>query len=178
MLRSLCLCLPMLLLFACGEAGEIIVIPDNTAPPDVGVAEVVKENYLNKLYISLLGRKATEAEFSAGMNLLNRNNTAAAERQELIGQILADPGYAQRTYDQARVEILNNLDTAEVSQQIGIYYQLLADPQYADFQELILAEIGRMEAVQNIPVDLLNGQLDRRGMHFRCVESQRLLRRC
>jgi hypothetical protein len=168
------ICLFFLLSFsllACRDTGEIIVVPDNTAPPDYGVAEVIKENYLNRLYISLLGRKATEVEFSAGMTLLDQSQTSPEDRRSLIAEIIAQPEFAQRMYDVARVEILNNLDTADVSERILLYEAALQDPLYADFISLLQTEIARMKQLRSIPTDLMAGTIDRQEMHRRCVDN-------
>ena len=53
------------MLISCDKTEEVY-IEGNVAPPDETIENVIIENYLNKLYISLLGRKATDEEFSAG----------------------------------------------------------------------------------------------------------------
>ncbi|MEL6675771.1 MAG: hypothetical protein AAFR61_26425, partial [Bacteroidota bacterium] len=165
------LCISLACFSACKPEVDIIPVPDNTAPPDRSVPEVVKANYVNKCYITLLGRKATEAEFSAGMSLLSRDNALLSDRQAFLDGLLSKPDYSQRQYDIARIEILNNLDTAEITFQIAIYAQLAQLPEYQPFLDIIYAEIAKMQALKNIPADLEAGTLNRIDMHRRFVNN-------
>ena len=56
-------------LIACIKTEEFLV-EGNVAPPDETIENVTFENYVNKLYISLLERKFTDIEFSNGLNNL------------------------------------------------------------------------------------------------------------
>lgn len=169
--RPLLLLLTCFLLACSQPEGELIIVPDNTAPPDLSVPEVIKENYVNKLFISLLGRKPSDLELNGALAILDRDNAAEADRKVLVSDILNQPEYAQRSFDIARVEILNNLDTAEISQNIFIFNQLKNDPQYADFIDIIDFEIGRLQALRSIPDALQAGSISRIDMHRRCVDN-------
>src|SRR5207253_10739507 len=76
-----------------------IVIGDNTAPPDGTIPNVVKENYVNKAYISILGRKPTSTELTAEESVLNQHNLSTADRDQMLDDIIAKPGYNQRLYE-------------------------------------------------------------------------------
>lgn len=160
-----------LVLFACQPEQKIILVPDNTAPPDYSVPQALKENYVNKLYITLLGRKPTAAEFQAGLGILEADNVSEESRENLMGVILSSPNFYQRMYDIARVEILNNLDTVEITFQIAVFKDLLKEPVYAPFYDYIQFEINRLQSLKNVPVQLLNGQIGRVEMHRRFVNN-------
>src|SRR3954468_8583445 len=85
-----------------------IVIGNNTAPPDGTIPNVVKENYVNKSYISVLGRKPTSSELSAGIAILNQHNLSVADRNQLLDAIFLKPGYNQRLYDMSVATLINN----------------------------------------------------------------------
>ena len=57
------------LVFSCSKDSTEL-IPNNVAPPDYTVDRVIKENYINKLYISMLGREPSTNEFNSARNLL------------------------------------------------------------------------------------------------------------
>ena len=102
-----------LLLSNCTKTEEVLV-PGNLAPPDNTIENVIKENYVNKLYINLLGRKATDTEYTAGLALLNKNNLATADRRTLINSVFSQAGYWKRTDQLAREELLNSADSMDI----------------------------------------------------------------
>ncbi|MEO0583548.1 MAG: hypothetical protein AAF135_15090 [Bacteroidota bacterium] len=150
---------------------EIIVIEDNTAPPDLNVPLVIKQNYINKLYISLLGRKPTFVENEAALATLDGDNASISTRKNLIAQVQSEIAYYERQYEIARVEILNNLDTADITTQISIYQSLKQDPRYADFIELIEYEQQRLIRLKQVPNALPSKLINRIEMHRRCADN-------
>ncbi|MEO0469408.1 MAG: hypothetical protein AAF206_07305 [Bacteroidota bacterium] len=159
------------LALSCQDPGEIITVPDNTAPPDVTVSEVIKENYVNKLYISLLGRKPESSELVQGMATLAQDNASTANRAELMDDIFTNPGFGERMYDVARTEMLNNLDTAQISLQIYFLTVLLDSPAYEPFYDLIIQETTKLQELKDTPYDLIDGTIGRIEMHKRCVNN-------
>ncbi|MEL7530994.1 MAG: hypothetical protein AAFN10_06790 [Bacteroidota bacterium] len=158
-------------LIACTPEGELVIVPDNTAPPDLSVPEVLQENYVNKLYITLLGRKPTDIELFAAKTKLAQGAVSEAARQEVIEQIVSQEEYLQRTYELAKAEILLNLDTFEITQNIYFYTALLDSPAYEPFYGLIEFEISRMQDLKDVPSALLNASLTRIEMQRRMVNN-------
>ncbi|MEM6263507.1 MAG: hypothetical protein AAGI38_13425, partial [Bacteroidota bacterium] len=148
---------------------ELITIQDNNAPPDQVVSAVTKENYINKSYISLLGRKPSSAEMQGGLFRLDQDNASKESRKAFLDDLLQEDEFLRRMHEVARAELLRNVDTAEISLQIYIYTTLLDSPRYQAFRELILVEIDKLQQLQDIPNDLLAGNIDREEMHRRCV---------
>ncbi len=143
----------------------------NTAPPDGTIPNVIKENYVNKAYISVLGRKPTAAELSSGMAILNQHNLSVADRNELLDDIFLLPGYNQRLYDIAVANLLNNLDTAQISQMIYVFGLLLTDPMYTAQWPLIQIEKTELELLKASVADLNAGTLDEIGLQRRCINN-------
>lgn len=156
-----------LFIIACQPETEIIRIPDNDVVPDETVPLIIQENYINKLYIGLLGRKPDEAEVQQILTTLNRNNAARDDRKQVIETIVESDGFNQRMYDIARAEMLNNLDTADITFQIFIFNELIKDPQYQQFLPLLYAEINKLTRLKKLPQQLLAGQVGRIEMHSR-----------
>jgi hypothetical protein len=162
------LSLSLILLFflsACQTETEIVRVSGNQAAPDLTVPQVVKENYINKLYIGLLGRKPSPTEQQQALSLLNRSEASPADREALLDQILAQDAFALRMYEVAKAEMLNNIDSSEIQFQIFIFRELLKDPQYEAFYPLIQTEIDKLLALRNLPQRLRAGQQSRAEMH-------------
>ncbi len=155
---------------SCKKDKEII-IDGNTAPPDGTISNVVKENYVNKSYISVLGRKPSASELSAGISILNQNNLSVANRNQVLDDIFAKPGFNQRLYNLSISYLLNNLDTALITQYIAVFQGLLLDPQYAPQYAQIQAEKTKLELLKASVNDLNNGTLSIIGLHKRCINN-------
>ncbi|MDP5171599.1 MAG: hypothetical protein NWR72_15240 [Bacteroidia bacterium] len=169
MIRFLLLFSATMLIYSCNPGGEIILVPDNESPPDLTISEVVKENYVNRVYISLLGRKPESGELSASLSLLNQDNVSVGNRTAMVEAVLADPAYKDRQYNLARIELLNNIDTTDIATFLLIFDLALQDPQYADFIHLIQAEIDRLEALSAAAPRYLAGTISRAELHRRMV---------
>jgi hypothetical protein len=161
----------LFLISACTDGSELILVPDNNSPPDDSVPEVVMETWVNKVYISLLGRKATDVEFSGAMDMLKQENASVAKRKAVLEVVIVKPEFKSRMFDVARTEMLNNLDMADIPNQIALLQILLNDPNYAPFISLIQYEIDRLNALLDIPAGLASGAIDRKEMHRRCADN-------
>ncbi|MEO0898975.1 MAG: hypothetical protein AAFY71_21365 [Bacteroidota bacterium] len=174
MSRPIFIAVLLFTLFGCSQDPvdpNIILVPDNTAPPDLTVPRVIQENYINKLYITLLGRKVTETELDAALVILDQDFTSIENRKELIQKIQSEENYYYKQYDFMRINILSNLDTADISTQIRIYVDLLNDPQYADFYDLIELEINKLVTLRDAPQEYAAKTIGRIALHKACVNN-------
>lgn len=148
-----------------------IIVPDNTAPPDGTVSQLVIETYINKCYISLLGRKPTAQEETAAKATL-LDDLSVANRKAVLAPVLASTEYREKTFDTETIRLLTlPYDPAEVQLWIDIYTDLLDDPLYAGFQNLLLAEIERMETLQALPQQVAEGSVTRAQMHRTLIDN-------
>lgn len=161
----------LMVAFAACKKTEEVIVPDNTAPPDTTVSDIVVQNYVNKAYISVLGRKPTDAEKEEGITILEENNLAMVDREEFIDLVLNGEEYNEQLIKVASNDILNSFDTAAVSQQIAIFQILLQDPQYASVVDILQYEIDRLVELNASLHDLNNGTLTVSGMHKRLVNN-------
>lgn len=147
------------------------IIPGNTAPPDQTIENVTINNYVNRVYVSVLGREASDIEKSAGYNLLRQNNLSSASRQQFLDQVFSSSNYLPHLYDFARIELLNSLDTAEITFFLMVFNLYLTDTTYQQIWSALVYEIERLDSLQRIPSDLQNGLLNIEYLHKRCVNN-------
>lgn len=69
-LRLLIFSIVLFTLGSCQNDNDTILVEGNIAPPDPTIERVLVEGYVNKLYISLLGREPSTIEFNQALNLL------------------------------------------------------------------------------------------------------------
>ena len=156
---------------ACKKDSDLVVIPGNQAPPDYTISSIVKENYINKVYISVLGRKPDSNELSSGLMLINQHNLSDQDREDFLYQVFAKPSYNQRLYEIASIKLLTSFDTSAITQMIGVFQFLLTDSSYAPIFGAINIELARLQLLKTIPADLNNGTLTIIGMHRRLIDN-------
>ena len=128
---------------ACKKDKEIVV-PNNTAPYYDGVPKVVLQNYINRLFIDLVGREALDAEMEAEENYLRSNDLSITSRAFLINKLQTDTAfiagdssykqaYYNRFYELCKARVLEAASNEYIYEQMGEY-------QYAAFQDSIAGD--------------------------------------
>lgn len=123
----------LLLLFSGGCKKEPIVIPDNNAPYYGDVPSVLVKNYINRLYIDLIGREPLDKEMEADLLFLRDEGLAHDARAQLVQRLQKDTtfiegdssynhAYYHRLYDLSKVRFVEGVSNAEIWQQWGIYH--------------------------------------------------------
>jgi len=110
---------------------KIELVPDNTAPYYDKVPRVKIENYVNRLFIDIIGREPFDAEMKAETDLLIDNNLAISTRETLISKlqssevhIFGDSSYAiaanKRWYDLLTVRLTEGFTENDFMGEYGI----------------------------------------------------------
>ena len=160
-----------IVVFSCKKEAELIEIPGNQAPPDNTISSVVKESYVNKVYICVLGREPEANELNSGLTLLNQHNLSQADREAFLNEVFNKPEYNQKLYESTSIKFLNSFDTSAISEQLYLYDFLLTDSSYASVFDVIIMEKARMIELRDVPADLSNGTLTMSGMHRRMINN-------
>lgn len=163
-------CLALLLVMSCSKQKEVLVT-DNTAPPDATISQITVESYVNRAYISVLGRKADPTEFSASEAMLRANNLSQENRETFLESILGTEEYYYNLFDVGRSLVLNAVDTISFVEQVALFNLLLQDPQYQDLYPILTDERDRMQLVLDIPRNLIAGSIDEVEMHRRMAHN-------
>lgn len=156
---------------ACSK-DEPIIVGDNVAPPDYTIERVIKENYINKLYISLLGREPNTNEFNDANTILGQE-ISLDSREQLVGIIQNKEEYFDNLYRVFRQDYLNGVDTVQLrNDYINVYESLLANetnPFVVEEFETILDELYLLIASAT---DLRSGVANVVDIHHRCVDNE------
>ncbi len=116
-------------LFSCKKKEENI-IPNNKPKNYEDVSTVKVENYINRLYIDLLGREPLDVEAIRDLAIIRKGNLSFETRQIIIKRLMTDsifvPGdssykiaYYQRIYDLTKARMIEGASDGEVSEPIG-----------------------------------------------------------
>ncbi len=154
--------LPLVLMLAilssCTKYEEVL-IPNNVPPPDSTLSSIVIDTYVNKAYISVLGRKPSDIEKAEGVTLLESAQLSQTSRESFIQSVLDKPEYYENLYKNYYTYLLVNFDTATITQNILIFQLLLTQPEYAPFYDALSAEIVRLDALRDVYYELAAGNI-------------------
>jgi hypothetical protein len=119
----------LLLAMACRKQ-EVEVRPDNQAPDHDGVPTVVVQNYVNRLFIDLLGREPVDAEMDAEVAALEGADLSMAAREALVDKLMTSTAfvegdssyrnaYYQRQYESFKARFLEGVSDEVIDGFIG-----------------------------------------------------------
>jgi hypothetical protein len=83
----------LLVYSGCKKDPEIVLVPNNTAPYYGEIPKVTLENYINRLFIDLIGREPLDAEMIKEENALRANHLNIASREQLIIKLQTNTNY-------------------------------------------------------------------------------------
>jgi hypothetical protein len=169
-LHYIILFLSLFLSLSCTKT-DVEVITGNTAPQDSTIETVVLETYVNKLYITVLGRKPSDSEQADGMSILQSDNVSEESRKELIELLFDQEEYYDRIYAVAFNDLLPSIDSNYfeiMADQIEGYLEKTTDPAFIEYYE---NELVCIEAVLNILYDFENNNLTVSDMQKRLIRN-------
>jgi hypothetical protein len=119
----------LLLATACRKQ-EVEVRPDNQAPDHDGVPTVVVQNYVNRLFIDLLGREPVDAEMDAEVAALEGADLSMVAREALVDKLMTSTAfvegdssyrnaYYQRQYESFKARFLEGVSDEVIDGFIG-----------------------------------------------------------
>lgn len=127
---------------------EVASVLGNQAPSDHTIENDVYENYITKTYILVLGREPDTIEFQSAMDILKTAGLSDTSRQVFLDEVFSDPGYKHRQYQKWNSELMNNLDTSEISFYLYLFDLQLSDTAYQFAWPALQYEKDRLLALQ------------------------------
>lgn len=149
---------------------ETDIISGNVAPADPTVSLMQIRQYVQKVYLAIIGTVPSDSEMVAEINFLARNNCSLNDRTVSLNRLFSNPLYKSNQYT-AKNDLLldgitseeindiidlieddltsggNNIDTAILSRELVIMQQLLsARQEYQDGQINLVEVQKRMTA--------------------------------
>ncbi len=161
----------LILVFASCTKYEEEIIPANTPPRDNTIEQQVYEDYVTRTYIRVLGREPSVAEMSSSLSILNQHALSNNDRLQFLDDVFSKSEYYGHTYDDFRIELLNNMDSTDIPAQIYLYNLLAHDSTYIAVWSILNYEIARMQTLQNAPTLFANNTVSIIDMHRSMVDN-------
>jgi hypothetical protein len=175
------ICLLALGLFACKKDADII--SNNNAPYYAEIPTILLENYVNRIYIDLIGREPLDTEMDSDVQYLRDADVTLESRDSLIYKLQFDTTYIEgdssykfayyhRMYDMIKVRLLEGASNAYISQDLGIYYQSYVvdsvNGNMLDANKKLL-EYHKLNNVLIADLQYYNGIIEINEMHRRMI---------
>lgn len=130
--RLLCAIAGLTLILSCSE--EVIVIDDGNPPYSTfNISDIKIENYVNRLYIDIIGREPLDAELSAEVDKLKAGGLKREVRDSIIYKLMTDTtfrenefsykaAYVQNLYNLAKVRCIEGAPDSDLQDLIAILH--------------------------------------------------------
>ena len=118
-------------LFSCKKDADII--SNNNAPYYAEIPTILLENYVNRIYIDLIGREPLDNEMLNDVQYLRDADITLGSRDSLLYKLQFDTifvegdssyksAYFHRMYDMVKVRLLEGASNAYIGQDLGNHY--------------------------------------------------------
>lgn len=153
------------LLFATSCEKDPIVVDDNTAPDLESVPRVLIENYVNRMFIDLIGREPLNTEMDSMVALLKADTLDYDTRAQIVDMLQWDTtfiagdssykkAYFHRLYEQGKVRCIEGDSDAEIMQKIGILnFGIQVDSIEGDSIGIALKKVAREKYYLVLAID-------------------------
>ncbi len=181
--KALWILVPVLILLSCKKDPE--VIPDNDAPYYDEIPTIVIENYVNRIFIDLIGREPLDSEMQAEVNKLKADSLSIGSRRSLIRKLQTNEdfiegdsslshAYYQRMYDLGKVRLLEGASDYEIYEVMGIVQNILVkDSLRGDSVGTHIGrkKVNRLKDVLRSKVHYRQGTIGIEGMFARMLHN-------
>jgi hypothetical protein len=158
-------------MFACKK--ETIIIDGNNPPFYDKVPTIKIQNYVNRIFIDLVGREPLDTEMDENVDFLRKNNLSAESRRVIIHKLQTDTSfisgdgsykkaYSQYMYNLAKIRTIEGASDDEINYLLGpLYFSQKLDSIAGDWESYnkTKIEIDKYEAVLGSKDEFYQGKI-------------------
>lgn len=155
----------------CKKETEVVTFTGNNIAPYDEVSTLLVENYVNRIYIDLIGREPTDVEMSADVTALESGDLTAVARMALVDKLMNNTTYIEgdssfkhayhlKFYEDHKARFLDGSSEGEMYEIYYLYYYISVQDSLAGnvlAYELTRAAANKMRAAIFSNQDLRNG---------------------
>lgn len=149
------------------------LVPDNNPPYYSEVSDLLIDNYINRIYIDLIGREPFDTEMEAERAALKAANLSLDARKEILiklqantdfieGDISYKHAYYNRLYEQSKARFIEAASNAEIMEVMGpIAGGILNDSLNGNWEGVAqrYAKLEQLQAVLESEAGYFNGEI-------------------
>jgi len=164
---------------------DVVIIPNNNAPIYSEIPTILLENYVNRLYIDLIGREPLDDEMSSDVEFLRNNDVTLESRDSLIYKLQFDTNfvtgdssykqaYFHRLYEMVKVRLIEGVSNGHIQTVMNTRYNRyvndsLGGNMISAHENLI--KYYRFKDIINSESDLYYNLIDIKEMHRRMINN-------
>ena len=164
---------------------DAVIIPNNNAPIYSEIPTILLENYVNRLYIDLIGREPLDDEMSSDVEFLRNNDVTLESRDSLIYKLQFEtnfvPGdssykqaYFHRLYEMVKVRLIEGVSNGHIQTVMNTRYNRyvndsLGGNMISAHENLI--KYYRFKDIISSESDLYYNLIDIKEMHRRMINN-------
>lgn len=161
----------MILSLACTKE-EIRVTKVEYTPEDPTLTEAQLIHYVNRIYISLTGRKPDSTELNGALQNLLVDPYNEVVRRSIVATVMQTDDHAFYLWTHARNAYLDGVDTATINDRYRYYRTLAQNAPPGPSQEQYEYQAQRLKRVTHVPDGLLNDSIDIIEAHRRIIDNE------
>lgn len=152
---------------------EEIVFPDNPVPPYDEISTILVQNYVNRMYIDLIGREPTDLEMERDVELLEADSLSAEIRLTAMGALMTGTDtvdgttyrtlYFEKLYTDLKARFLEGASDAILNERYGLARGMaVTDSLNGNWEGYAInqANAERLFAVLECPIALESQEID------------------
>ena len=177
----------LLLFFSTCKKEEVPgdLIGNNNAPYYGKISTVLIQNYVNRLFIDLIGREPLDVEMEEEVAKLRATNVSFASRDSLVTMLQEDESfrvgdssykaaYYNRLYELFKVKMLEGASDGDVRRERGLISgQLIHDSLAGDWYNHAIkkSKIAKLDAVLAIDEEMMRGEIEVKDAFARLLDN-------
>ena len=164
---------------------DVVIISNNNAPIYSEIPTILLENYVNRLYIDLIGREPLDDEMSSDVQFLRDNDVSIQSRDSLIFKLQFDtnfiPGdssykiaYFHRIYEMVKVRLIEGVSNSHIQTVMNTRYNRYVNDSIGGNMISAhenLMKYYRFKDVINSESEYYNSLINIKEMHKRMINN-------
>ncbi|MBK9319256.1 MAG: hypothetical protein IPM91_10785 [Bacteroidetes bacterium] len=153
---------------SCEKESEII--SGNVAPSDPTVSSVQIRQYVQKVYLAIIGTVPSDTDMVNEINFLARNNCSVNDRSNLLDRLFANPLYKTSQYVSKNDLLLEAITSSEINDIIDDIQDDLNSTSTID-TAILNRQLFAMLQLQTAKQDYINGTINLAEVQRRMTAS-------
>jgi hypothetical protein len=151
---------------------DTIIVSGNIPPSDTGASQMLVDAFIQKTYITLLGRKANDAEFIVASSLVSPAQFSVSNRKLVIDLAMSNINeYRSKIYTQFSEQILQNTDSNDINVQIATMDFILSNSAMQEYWTYAQNEKNRLENLKNTYYQYTQAQTSLSNVHKTLINN-------
>lgn len=167
----------------CKKEPEEVTFSNNEIENYDQIPRILIENYVNRVFIDLIGREPTDLEMETEVNVMRAANADAASRNTLIQKLMFNEdfvegdgsyreAYIRKFYEDQKGRFIDGASESNLLEEYNVFRSIAIQDSLQGnmlIYELVMIEANKILDVMNSRVQLQEGEIDFREMCYRMM---------